>query len=202
LAGLDLLPGTFQLESTPQETHHDASTPSEPAKRQRTLSVVAGKRLVRFFLSYAHADRKLMESFLLEFQKQCSGAARYRYEVWSDGKILLGEKWRASIERAISECDFGLVLVSPSFLGSEFIRAHELPNFVGEGSAKPILPVGLSKVDLRHHDLQGLQEHQIFTKGNRFFSELRGAKDKIEFTLDLFTKIQERLNEHFAKDGE
>src|SRR5207302_3779678 len=136
-------------------------------------ALASGKKLVRFFLSYAHADRKLVDSLLSELEKQYSGAARYEYEVWSDGKILVGERWRTSIERAITECEFGLLLVSPAFLGSKFIQAKELPPFVGEHSAKLLLPVGLAKVDLQHHDLGGIEQHQLFLKGEgRFYGEL------------------------------
>jgi hypothetical protein len=155
------------------------------------------KRRVRFFLSYAHADQVLVESFLREFEKQYKAAAHYDYQAWRDGQIPLGAEWRDAIEAAIRRCDCGLVLVSPAFLGSEFVRDHELPHFVGERAAKWCLPVGLDRVDFRHHDLRGLEEHQIFLKGGRFFGELRSAPQKREWVFELFTRIQERLDASF-----
>lgn len=163
--------------------------------------VPAGKRRVQFFLSYAHADRALVEPFLRELEKQCGAAARHEYRVWRDGQILLGVRWREAIEAAIRECDFGLVLVSPALLGSKFVRDHELPHFVGERAARPVIPVGLGRVDFRHHDLRGLQEHQIFLKGDRSFGELRSAREKRDFAFELFTRIQERLDAAFKTPG-
>jgi TIR domain len=155
-----------------------------------------GKRRVQFFLSYAHHDRPLVDSFLAELEKQCSGAARYVYRVWRDGQILLGTNWRESIDRAIHACDFGLLLVSPAFLGSGFIRKHELPHFIGSGK-KLVLPVGLAKVDGCHHDLQGIDEHQIFFNRGKAYGELRSAPQKQEFAFELFVRIQERLDAVF-----
>jgi len=162
---------------------------------------VAGKRRVQFFLSYAHADRALVDGLLRELEKLYGAAAHYEYRVWRDGQIPLGARWREAIDAAIRECDFGLVLVSPALLGSEFVRDHELPHFVGDRAAKPVLPVGLDRVDFRHHDLRGLQEHQIFLKGGRSFGELRSAPQKREFAFELFTRIQERLDASFKTPG-
>lgn len=161
----------------------------------------ARKRQVRFFVCFAHADRPLVEALLRELEKQYGAAARYEYRVWRDGQIPLGAQWRDSIQAALRECDCGLVLVSPALLGSEFVRNHELSHFVGERAAKWCLPVGLDRVDFRHHDLRGLQEHQIFLKGGRFFGELQRASQKRDFALELFTRIQMRLDASFRNSG-
>ncbi|HYV47513.1 MAG TPA: TIR domain-containing protein [Myxococcaceae bacterium] len=176
----------------------------KPLVRQRGIAttgsaLASGKRLVRFFVSYAHADRKLADSLLAELQKQCASAARYEYEVWSDGRIPVGESWRARIQRGLAECDFGLLLVSPSFLGSKFILSQELPHFVGERSARPVLPVGLAKVDLEEHDLRGLEAHQVFLmRGGRAYGELEGTRSKSEYAHELFLRIQERMDGYFG----
>lgn len=162
--------------------------------------VPAGKRRVQFFLSYAHDDRALVDPFLRELEKQYGAAANYEYRVWRDGQILLGARWRESIDAAIRECDFGLVLVSPTLLGSEFVRDHELPHFVGERAVKPVLPVGLDRVDFRRHDLRGLHEHQIFLNGGRFFGELR-SRERRAFALELFLRIEDRLDASFKATG-
>ncbi len=163
--------------------------------------LAAEKLRVQFFVSYAHADRALVDALLRELEKQYRAASHYEYRVWRDGQIPLGARWREAIEAATRECDFGLVLVSPALLASEFVRDHELPHFVGERAAKPVLPVGLDKVDFRHHDLGGLQEHQIFLKEGRSFGELRSAPQKREFAFELFTRIQERLDASFKNLG-
>lgn len=85
------------------------------------MSEASTKRTVRYFVSYAHADGKLAAQLEQELQKQLGACKHYHFERWSDHKILVGEKWHDEIQKALVECDFGLLLVSPSFLGSKYI---------------------------------------------------------------------------------
>lgn len=73
-------------------------------------------------------------------------------------------------------CDYGVLLVSPAFLGSTFILEEELPRFVGESATKGALPVALKRVPLDgSRQLSGVGDHQIFRDAEgRCFSETRG----------------------------
>jgi hypothetical protein len=80
------------------------------------------KQPVRFFLSYAHCDRADVErlrSVLAPILKTSSG---FEFGEWIDQQIPPGEHWRAEIEQALGRSRFGLLLLSPGFLASEFIR--------------------------------------------------------------------------------
>jgi len=44
--------------------------------------------------------------------------------------LVVGEEFERQILEAIGRCDFGLLLISPAFLGSKFITEKELPAFV------------------------------------------------------------------------
>jgi len=48
-------------------------------------------------------------------------------DIWDDTRMLPGAKWKEEIQNAISAPKIAVLLVSPSFLDSEFIANHELP---------------------------------------------------------------------------
>ena len=172
-----------------------------------------GKRIVRFFVSYAHGEGDQNESKLaddlIKFLRQHFAISKnYELELWTDRKIPLGTDWFDSIQQAISECDFGLLLVSPAFLGSEFIVTHELAHFVAsesDSSRKPVLPVGLIEFAFSQ-DVKGLQKEQIYLGPNFsstqakpvFYDSIRGNPKKNKYALDLFQRIEERLDAWFA----
>ena len=190
-----------------------ASTKSEPQVSARALSLSGSqleKRHVRLFVSYAHLDNEhpfpRVFDLLGELDKLFEPSRHYRIDPWTDHQILMGEKWDQEIQRALRECDFGLLMVSPSFLSRKYIREVELPVFVGgpdESALKPLLPVGLAPVDFQNHDLCGLEDHQVFRGGmerraGKFFSELGNRRHRERFAKQLFEAIITRLDKHFT----
>lgn len=159
------------------------------------------KRLVRYFVSYAHDDDKLPGKLLAELDKHLRSCKHFEFQRWQDTNILLGEKWHDEIQKALLDCEFGLLLISPAFLGSDYIGKHELPIFVS--GEKPCMPVGLCRIDFTNHDTKGLSESQIFLhatpngKNRKSFAECNG-NTAINFTHSLFGQISARLNKLFA----
>jgi hypothetical protein len=157
------------------------------------------KKTVRYFVSYAHDDGALPGHLLRELAKHLRACADFEFQRWHDTDLLLGEKWHEEILRAITDCDFGLLLVSPSFLGSKYIGEHELPPFLNGG--KLCLPVALCPLDLGIHDMRGLEDFQIFhykpdgAEPARAFSEFDG-RDAAGFALALFQQIHARLKKN------
>ena len=76
------------------------------------------------FVSYAHEDRHWLvklQSALRPLEK------RAKLTVWDDMKMYPGTEFKQEISSIISRSKFAVLLISDSFMGSEFIRNNELP---------------------------------------------------------------------------
>ena len=156
------------------------------------------KKKITVFVSYARANRDLATRFLKNFKEQAAPSKQYQYAFWRDNDILVGEKWHEEIQAALTQCDLGLVLISPALLGSQYIQDHELPKFMKSGG-KSVIPVLLQPIDLDRHDLKGLQRTQIFRLDRpRFaspkaYGECSGTQ-RDQFALELFRQVEARLD--------
>jgi hypothetical protein len=156
------------------------------------------KKKITVFVSYARANRDLATRFLKNFKEQAAPSKRYSYSFWRDNDILVGEKWHEEIQVAVAACDVGFMLISPAFLGSQYIQDHELPKFL-KSSKKSVIPVLLQPIDIDRHDLKGLQHTQIFRLDRpRFVSpkaygECSGVQ-RDQFVLELFRQVEARLD--------
>lgn len=180
---------------------------AENAQRQGAMEITDiqdGKPVVRYFISYAHADNLLKQNLYDRLHTLLANAKDYHFMCWQDGDILPGERWQEQIEKAIAECQFGLLLVSPHFLASKFIKKMELPQFVIDentgNSTKRAIPVMLKNIPLDGSiDLHGIENIQIFRsdKGNAF-SDSRDSRAKDRFAALLFQQIIQVVRRYIA----
>jgi O-acetyl-ADP-ribose deacetylase (regulator of RNase III) len=108
------------------------------------------------FVSYAHEDEELRN----KLSDHLGGLRHGGYiEDWSDGKIVPGQEWAPEIIWRLDEADIILLLITSSFLGSEFIGKVELAKALerhrrGEAT---VIPVILKPADWQSAGLAGLQ---------------------------------------------
>ncbi|HEV2802458.1 MAG TPA: FxSxx-COOH system tetratricopeptide repeat protein [Pyrinomonadaceae bacterium] len=102
------------------------------------------------FISYAHEDndspdpskrwlnRLLQQLQPLVFQKQV--------RTWSDTAIETGERWHESIRTQLHNAKVAVLLVSPAFLASDYIRNTEIPLLLkAQSRGVIILPIILRR---------------------------------------------------------
>ena len=147
------------------------------------------------FVSYAHANQDLAGRFVTQFKEYTRPSKAYQYHIWRDIDLLAGENWDQEIKKSLDKCDLGLLLISASFLGSNYITSVEL-ELLG---TKPVIPVLLWPVDFDRHDLKGLQEKQIFRFNKSGFLRPKSygqctTKQRVEFMLALFKQVEKRLD--------
>jgi len=166
-------------------------------------SAAGERRVVRVFVSYARElePRKAVE-LKDRLEQRLRPCKSYAISFWMDPHLDLGH-WRNQIDRQLDDCDFGLILLSPSLLASDFIREVELPVFAcaAERLGKPCAAVGFAPVSLQHDALRGLDELQIYRlqvgKHLRCFTELEGI-NRDKFINGLYDKLIHTLDAHFA----
>ncbi len=154
------------------------------------------KPRLRCFVSYAHDDIGPKKDLLNRLRKQLANVRHFECEFLDDGGIEAGRVWSKQIESNISTCDFGLLLVSPAFLASDFIVENELPRFLpiksSKGSTpKPSVPVALKPFRMdRHAELHGLEALQIvFQEQKKTFQDCINERARDAFAAELRDRI-------------
>ncbi len=92
------------------------------------------------FVSYSHGDKAWKDRLVrhlevLEFE----GVV----DVWDDRRINAGDDWRPEIAQAIERAAVAVLIVSPDFLTSPFIREQELTSIFERRSRQDLRVVPL-----------------------------------------------------------
>ena len=83
-----------------------------------------GVTMVKGFISYAHDDHAAFH----EMRTQLRAIERaFAIDFWADKRIEPGNYWSATIAAAIEAAKVHVLLLSPAFIGSDYIFDHELP---------------------------------------------------------------------------
>lgn len=145
------------------------------------------------FLSWSHADLALKEDLLRRLTPNLSILRGLRIHWWEDSDLLVGEDFRSAIVSELGRCDYGVLLLSPSYIASAFVTRYELPRFVGPSADRGALPVALRPLPLDgSRELYGIDRLMIFRHRGKTFSELTGA-GRDAFASELASEIRRRF---------
>lgn len=167
------------------------AAPPAPASDAAAEVVEAGVPAVRdsVFISYARGDqgkrkwRERLRVFLEPFGEEL--------DVWDDSRIETGAEWRTEIDIALKRARVAVLLVGPSFLGSEFIARNELPPLLkaAEDEGVIILPLITNHCS---YEKTALGKYQSFNNPKKPLEAL-DLPDQNEW----LTKFAERIDEAF-----
>lgn len=146
------------------------------------------------FISYAKEDS--------DWKTRVEGSLSMldKYGCWSDTEIGTGDQWHPAIKEAITNAKVAVLLVSPSFLRSDYILQHELPviatRWTSSNSGLKVFPLVVHQTDFDALPpgaelLSNLQRRPTGPRGledlppRKWRDELSRLLDEIEETLDV-----------------
>jgi hypothetical protein len=138
----------------------------------------------KIFVSYSHSDRIWLDRLLEHF------AALERWKLlhaWTDGRIRVGESWEDEIDRALDEAKAAVLLVSPSFLASDYIWREEMPRIKQhQADGMEVYPLILRACAWRLEDaLQSLQARPVDGRPLALGSDAQIDVDLTDFAFEL-----------------
>ena len=151
---------------------------------------------IKLFLSWAHYDAEVKDSFLTLLRQRLDVARNHSFTWWVDSFILPGEEWKEEILKQLDNADYIVQLISPSFLASDFIRKYEIPG-VGKAPEKKILPVMLVDVPLDGTvEFHQIDRRQIYC-GNSYEPHSYVSREtdyqRNQFVDGFFSRIIDRV---------
>ncbi|MES9946592.1 MAG: toll/interleukin-1 receptor domain-containing protein [Candidatus Thiodiazotropha sp.] len=108
----------------------------------------------RVFISYSHANPVWFRHLEIHLVGLWD-----RLEVWSDKDIPVGTDWFPRIQSALDRAKIAIMLVTPEFVASDFIRTHEVPKIL-EAANRGDLTLFWILVSDSHYELIGLDAKQ------------------------------------------
>jgi len=121
----------------------------------------------KIFVSYSSDDKTWKDLFL----RQAAVLKRQGLvEIWTDDQIQWGAQWEQEIEAALGTAKIAVLLISSSFMNSDFIWEREMPRIVAHSAqGMRVLPLIVARCAWRlAPELAGLQARP---KGGRVLSE-------------------------------
>lgn len=150
-------------------------------------------RLPTVFISYSHKDKDLKDSVVTQLRV----LEKYgQLHMWDDDVINAGEKWLEKIKKAINNATAAILLVSPNFLTSEFIKQEEIPRLLRrqkDGSLR-IFPLIIKASPWNY--VGWLNQLQVRPKGGKpLFSYAGSKRDEVltEFVKEVHNLLQSHV---------
>lgn len=188
--GIDAGEVICHFEGVPLPFVFDTSVEETALSRENEV-IEPRARATKIFVSFAMKDLSLSQEFTDFMKTNLPLRCAEPVQLWRfDGKdgILPGENNEAIIRQQMEESRFGILLVSPDYLASQFIQRVELPHFIGKNARAHPIPVALSdfKPGQDKHEL--LNPTNVFSYKGKDFAHTP-KKDRPDFVKALCDRI-------------
>ncbi len=167
------------FESTPQEMSEvrsaimSALESTQPEKSPELEFDSVLPTRTRVFVSYSHKDKKWLGSLLEHLDVlQREG----RISVFVDSSIEVGTGWKANLDAGMRSAKIGVLLVSASFLTSDFIRDEEVPTLFHQHRGAGMILYPLLLRPCAWNQVPWLSELQLRPPSARPLSSFSGSQ--------------------------
>lgn len=158
------------------------TTPAPPSDSSPAL------RKLKVFISYAHKEDSRYMKLFVEGIKPHSD-----WEIFDARQILIGQDWHERLQKEIKECDFGIMLISPWFFQSEYIKKHEFEQFVKKNAESGFPFFGMLLVDCDFKKWEEISKRQLFVAHGQDYGLAKNYRDQ-QISFDQLVR--------FDHDGE
>jgi class 3 adenylate cyclase/putative methionine-R-sulfoxide reductase with GAF domain len=190
-------PEEFELRKSDQSMGHPyvcyhlkrLTGATDDSPEPGAIPIPATKKQGSVFISYSHKDKE----WLTKLQTHLRPYERNRQVTyWDDTQIKAGQKWRDEIKRALDGARVAVLLVSPSFLASDFVANNELPPLLNaaKNNGLTILWVPLKSSSYEQTDIR---EYQAVMDPSQTLSKLSEPEQD-----EVFVRICKRIAEVVA----
>ncbi len=142
----------------------------------------------KVFISYAHKEDSRYMKLFVEGIK-----AHSDWEIFDDRQILLGQDWHERLQTEVAECDCGIMLISPQFFKSDYIKQHEFEDFVKRNAQKGFPFFGMLLVNCDFGKWEEISKRQLFVAHGQDYDLAKTHRDK-QISFDKLVR--------FDSDGE
>ena len=137
----------------------------------------------RVFISYAHEDKVWKDKLLAPLQALERNG---HFDVWADDKIAAGEDFQREITEALETSDAAVLMITNSFLTSDFIHGKELPRILKKSKRDGMRVFPLIVRPCPWEDISWLAKMNVRPEGGRVLA--RGDEFDIEQDLADFAR--------------
>ena len=148
----------------------------------------------KVFISYHHHDSEWAEQLYQFLNIILAGS---NLTVWWDAKLMPGQRWDESIRNAIETTKIAILLISPSYLVSQYTVNCELQNLLDWAAQNTIeiVPIIVEASEIKADS--PLAKYQLFNPRNQSLNDLNNWQ-KERFFIDLAEVIY-KLSGHLYK---
>jgi TIR domain len=153
-------------EGLPEVVVAQAAIQSDTTTGAGTLRKGLQRRGV--FISYSHSDEAWLDTLLTHL-------APFDMEVWTDRDMRPGELWHQQIQHRLDRVQVAVLLVSPAYLGSPYIKDHELPKMLTRAMEGGLVIFWIPVIDSGWRET-GIAKFQAAHDPSQPLRSLEGAK--------------------------
>jgi hypothetical protein len=152
------------------------------------------------FISYAHKDKTLFE----EVRKHLDCLEYMSGKFWTDQEILGGQEWNKEIEAAIDDAHLAILLLSPEFIVSDYIRTREMSMFMDRARAGKLIVYPVLLETCAWNVIPVIEERQVRPRGDTEPVPLATLheEDKKKTLIKLAEEISRLLKMRCPPDSE
>lgn len=139
------------------------------------------------YLSYTRTDKEIAEKTSLVLSEQFKSLSKYRFEIITADSVPFGYDMNITIQENISKSDIVIIIVSPSYLKSEWCLKEFISIFKEDKRIIPIVTDAFSDLAKLPKDISNIKALSLINcKAEEDFSKVMStlAKDLIKQRKD------------------